>query len=164
VNLFPHLDERWSTEKLARVLKLTGRRINQLVQDQVLPAPDHGGKHDPELAIPAYLDFALRRVELSSVKELHVRNLELDAQRKELELRQQAGELVDAMGVRLEAAKTGQRVRDTLLNIPSRISALLAAESAQDKVFAILKQEIDQALEGISTNGGGKHTAREKKT
>ena len=40
--------------------------------------------------------------------------------------------------------------RDSLLNIPDRIAAVLAAEADQEKIHALLSSEIRQALEDLT--------------
>lgn len=71
------------------------------------------------------------------------------AEREEIRNRKQKGELVDAKAVASEWFKVARQTRDAMLNIPARISAQLAAEKKQEKCFAILQKEIQQALEGL---------------
>ena len=48
------------------------------------------------------------------------------------------------------AVKTGRAVRDAMLNVPSRVAAIVAAEQNVDKVTSILSKEIHSALEALS--------------
>ena len=50
--------------------------------------------------------------------------------------------------------KVGRRVRDGILNVPPRISGILAAESDQAVVFRLRTQEIVQAMEGLAGGAG----------
>jgi hypothetical protein len=68
---------------------------------------------------------------------------------KKLEYEERVGKLVDAKKVQEIAFDTARRARDSLLNIPDRLSAILAAESDETKVRSILNQEIRQALEEL---------------
>lgn len=52
------------------------------------------------------------------------------------------------------AFEVGRRVRDALMVIPNRLSALLAAEQDRHKVHEMLEKEIRQALEYLSSGSG----------
>lgn len=69
---------------------------------------------------------------------------------KELELQKKRGELISASEVQKAAFDKARLVRDAILNVPSRISAILAAESNQIKVEALLMAELKKALEELS--------------
>jgi phage terminase Nu1 subunit (DNA packaging protein) len=79
-----------------------------------------------------------------------VRSAKADAELKELELLERKGELISASEVKSAAFESGRRVRDAIGNVPSRISALLAAENDPMKVKELLTNELRQALEGLS--------------
>lgn len=80
------------------------------------------------------------------------------AKQAELNYKKQEGILVDAGEVKQAAFQTARQVRDGLLNIPNRISDLLAGEiNASGKidktrVHDILGKELRQALENLSNN------------
>lgn len=67
-----------------------------------------------------------------------------------LQIDKETGKLVEAEKVKKAAFDQARMVRDTLLNIPERIGAILAAESDQGKIVSLLTAEIRQALEGLS--------------
>ena len=71
------------------------------------------------------------------------------AKQMELEYRKSIGELVEVSKVEKEAFRIGRVVRDSLMNVPARVSGQLAAESNQFKIHQILEKEIRQALEGL---------------
>lgn len=73
-----------------------------------------------------------------------------EAEMAELKLAEQQGLLirVDAVKAALAAAFTS--TRDNLLQIPSRLSAILAAETDAAKVHELLQAELYRALEGMS--------------
>jgi phage terminase Nu1 subunit (DNA packaging protein) len=73
---------------------------------------------------------------------------------KKLEYEERIGKLVDAKKVQEIAFDTARRVRDSLLNIPDRLSALLAAEPNEIKVRELLTKEIRQALSELVDNNG----------
>jgi hypothetical protein len=58
--------------------------------------------------------------------------------------------------------QTGRRIREGLLNLPDRLSDILAAERDQAKIHAIISKEIRQILEAL-TDGhdhDAKHTTQ----
>ena len=79
-----------------------------------------------------------------------VRAATADAERKEIELAQLRGELVSTEEIKREAFNIARETRDAIENIPSRISAILAAESNEHQVKETLKNELRQALAGLS--------------
>lgn len=64
----------------------------------------------------------------------------------ELEYRKSLGELVEKKTVREEAFALARTVRDAVLNVPSRVGGILAAESDRRRVEEILGLELRQAL------------------
>jgi hypothetical protein len=60
--------------------------------------------------------------------------------------------------LRLEVEKMtfelNRQTRDAMANIPARISGILAATTDQAKVFRLLNEEIQQAMEGLAGGSG----------
>lgn len=67
-----------------------------------------------------------------------------------LEYEERVGTLVNADEVRAEAFKLARSVRDSLLNIPDRLAAVLAGESDARHIHMLLTDEIRKALEGLT--------------
>lgn len=63
---------------------------------------------------------------------------------------EKAGKLVKVDDVSREAFEIARTVRNSVLNIPNRLSALLANESDPNRVFEILTKELNHALEDLS--------------
>lgn len=85
-----------------------------------------------------------------SYNEAERRNKLAKAIQEELKLQQIQGTLVLRSAVEREVFDAVRRSRDAIQNIPARISGILAAEQEQAKIFIILTQEIQQALEGLA--------------
>ena len=68
----------------------------------------------------------------------------------EIKARAEAGKYVDADEVKVAAFNRARVVRDSLLNIPERLAAVLAAEEDASRVHALLHAEIRSALEDLS--------------
>ncbi len=68
----------------------------------------------------------------------------------EIKARVEAGKYVDADEGKVAAFNRARVVRDSLLNIPERLAAVLAAEEDASRVHALLHAEIRSALEDLS--------------
>lgn len=68
----------------------------------------------------------------------------------EVEAKVKTGQYLDAQMVEKEAFQTARTVRDSLQNIPDRVSSLLASLSNSNEIYDILTQEIRTALETLS--------------
>jgi hypothetical protein len=72
------------------------------------------------------------------------------AKLSELEFKQRSGKLVDKAELKMKLAKVHMGVRDALRTIPDRVAPIVAAETDQAAIHALLLKEIGQALEGLS--------------
>ncbi len=86
-----------------------------------------------------------------------------EAERAELSLAHERGELIAVAAVQSVLASTLSATRDGLLQIPSRLAAVVAAEGDAAKVHELLRAEIEQALQQLAaapdrlTTGGAVH-------
>ena len=62
----------------------------------------------------------------------------------------EAGKYVDADDVKVAAFNKARVVRDSLLNIPERLAAVLAAEGDERRVHQIMVAEIRAACEELT--------------
>lgn len=93
------------------------------------------------------------------------------AEQQELKLAKIKGTLVSREAAEREAFMMGRRVRDSLENLPARLSGLFAAESDQGRIFVLFSQEIQQCLESLTTapdqtepdSGGSVRNSRAKR-
>jgi len=72
---------------------------------------------------------------------------------KELDLAEKSGKLINSEKVRECAFDAARQVRDSMLNIPDRVSAILSSERDEIKVREILTREIREALKELVNNG-----------
>lgn len=68
------------------------------------------------------------------------------AQLKEIEFAVETGALVDKAEFDREIFKTYRALRDKLLNVPDRVSAILAAETDPERVRSIIAREFERIL------------------
>lgn len=67
----------------------------------------------------------------------------------ELEYKERSGELISAQDVKELMFSTARLTRDSILNIPNRLSALLANQN-HDKIHEMLTHELRQSLENLA--------------
>lgn len=77
----------------------------------------------------------------------HARKTEFEARLRELDYKTKVGELCENKKVEKEAFRIGRQLRDALLRIPERESALLAAESNEHTIKERLIKELTSAME-----------------
>lgn len=113
-------------------------------------SPDRGGRGG---APP--IDDALRRQQnqaaaIPSFAQSRAVREAFAAKLTKLEFDQRSGKLVDKSELKMRLAKLHMAVRDNLRTIPDRVAPIVAAETDQAKIHAMLLKEIGQALEGLS--------------
>lgn len=142
--------ERWTATELGEALCLSTQRINQLVKEGVLPAAIDG-RYTPRDAVAAYVRHLRQREAGKSQTSETVTKMQLENQMRRIKLQRIAGELVPVERVQKDWFEAGRRVRDGLLNLPSRSSGVFAAESDQNKIFDLFTKEIHQILTELSS-------------
>jgi phage terminase Nu1 subunit (DNA packaging protein) len=134
---------------LAYILDLSETRVTQLVSSGVLPKPAARGQYDLVACVRAYLkhsrsntrgNLAMERTRLTAAK----------ADREELNLRVRSGELLELAVLEKTMFEKGRQIRDALQSLADRLAGILAPETDQAKVHAILTKEVHQALEGLT--------------
>jgi len=141
---------RWTATELAEALCLSTQRTNQLVKEGVLPAP-LDGLYLPREAVRSYVQHLRKREAGPSAAGEALKKMQLENAVRTIRLQKIAGELVPVDRVRKDWFEAGRRVRDGLLNLPSRLSGVFAAESDQDKIFNLFTKEVHQVLTELST-------------
>lgn len=112
--------------------------LNQ-AQQRHTPAPAAVVRQEPRQDGPRVPSLAENR----NIREYY------SARIAKLDYEQRASKLVSKDELKLKLAKLHLAVRDNLRTIPDRIAPVLAAETDQAKVHAMLLKEIGQALEGL---------------
>jgi hypothetical protein len=68
----------------------------------------------------------------------------------EIEYREKTKAVSPVAGVKKNAYESGKIIKNALMNIPDRTSAMLAAETQERKIHAMLTKEINKVLEVIN--------------
>ena len=82
--------------------------------------------------------------------DVRVRSEEVKLKKQQIELAKMRGELVDRAQVYKQLYEFGQRMRETLLNVPGRCVDQVLAASSRNEALSILDGEMRVALAGLA--------------
>lgn len=139
----------WSSAELAEVFGISPQRLGVLCKTGVLPLPTNG-LHDPKAVVTAYVRHLKQRDENRSKDGEAVRKIQLENEIRTIKLQRIAGELVPVDRVQADWFEATRQVRDGLLNLPSRLSGVFAAESSQEKIFEAFTKEVHAVLTNLA--------------
>ena len=145
---------RWSNAELAEVFGITAQRLGMLYKQGIIPLPENG-LHDPKAAVAAYVRHLKKKDEGSSKTGEEVKKIQLENEMLSIRLQKIAGDLVPVDRVQKDWFESTRRVRDGLMNLPSRLSGVFAAESNQEKIFDSFTKEIHEVLSELSSRQFG---------
>lgn len=144
---FSHKVGNWITiSECAKAYEVSDQTIRDWIADKIVHKPIHGQLNFSQIIKEVYLHQRML-IEGKAAGSAGGRYQEAKAAMAELELRERTGDLVNADEVRKAVFELARSCRDALENIPSRVSAIIAAESDQNKVKETLTREIWQALQ-----------------
>jgi len=133
---------------IGQLLKLTDRRIQQLVKENVLPRPVKG-LYEPVACIHAYIDYLRKKVagagEVSLTDE-RTRLTKCQADLAEMALAKARGQLIPAERARMAWGSVIQAVRQKLLSLPVRLAPRLASTRSIPIAKEILEESIREVL------------------
>lgn len=139
---------------LVKAFHLKERQIRYLILDRVLPkAVDSQGRqplYDYWLMHHAFIDYMSGKGGLSSIAKKKEEHLEKRIRKLDMDDAIAKGVLVEKKEVEKQAFDSARKVRDAMLNIPDRISSILATEKKETKVRKLLIAEIKNALVDIN--------------
>lgn len=138
---------------LAKAFHRTDRRIRQLVKENILPRAAKKGLYDywdSHHAFVKYLDKLISGSGKLSLTEERTRLTKAQADKVEYEIKILHREYVKGAEVKDTAFNTARKVRDALLNIPDRTSAIYASEKDEHKIHTMQMKEITQVLKELS--------------
>ena len=114
-------------------------------------APDRGGRGGAPAIDQALVQQQNQAAAIPSFAQSRAVREAFAAKLTKLEFDQRSGKLVDKNELRMRLAKLHMGVRDALRTIPDRVAPIVAAETDQAKIHAMLLKEIGQALEGLGS-------------
>lgn len=117
-------------------------------------APDRGGRDGGPAIDQALLQQQNRAAAIPSFAQSRAIREAYAARLTRLEYDQRSAKLVDKNELKMRLAKLHMALRDSLRTIPDRVAPIVAAETDQAKIHAMLLKEIGQALENLSNAVG----------
>lgn len=114
-------------------------------------APDRGGRGGAPAIDQALVQQQNQAAAIPSFAQSRAIREAYAARLTRLEYDQRSGRLVDKAELKMKLAKLHMAVRDSLRTIPDRVAPIVAAETDQAKIHAMLLKEIGQALEGLGS-------------
>ena len=117
-------------------------------------APDRGGRGGAPAIDQALQQQQNQAAAIPSFAQSRAIREAYAARLTRLEYDQRSGKLVDKNELKMRLAKLHMALRDSLRTIPDRVAPIVAAETDQAKIHAMLLKEIGQALESLSNAVG----------
>jgi hypothetical protein len=120
--------------------------LEPLVAEFVIPI----SKPKPETQEPRLPDENTEIAPMATIAQSRQISEAYSAKLKKLEYEEKSGRLIDIEKVKAQAFKSARSIRDSLMNIPDRCAAELAAEMDTPRVHARLSREIREILETLA--------------
>lgn len=150
-----------SVGDIATILNISIRRVNQLVQETVIP-PARGRKYDLIETVKSYVSWLQSKTvgqknnsidaDLAEEKKRLTR---AQADKAELEVAVLEGKLVQLADVEREYTDLVLKCRSRLLEMPGRLSHELSCMSDPVRIQEKLKSVINEALNELEREEGG---------
>ena len=145
------MSEIVNVRKLAEVLNLSERRIQQLVKKDIIPTPEKG-KYLLIESIKAYINY-LQNLSNSRIEEIHLQKLRLltaQAEKTEIEVEEYKKNLIPADQIALEWTNLITAFRAKILSLPHKIAPQVIAITEFKEAEAIIKEYVYEALIELS--------------
>ena len=164
------MPQTYPVSAIAALLKLSERRIQQLVKDGILPRPIKS-QYDPIACVHSYIDYLKKLItgsgELSLTDE-RTRLTKYQADLAELELKKAQGVLINTRHAMQLWGEVVTSSRQRLLGLPTRLAPVLATCQTIPEVkakldlviYEILNEFTNPDLQGVSEGieRGDSHT------
>lgn len=134
-----------SASDLAKALKLTVRRVNQLAKQTVLRRQADGKFHLPD-SVEAYYVFKLKSDDDLDYNREHALLEKAKRETAEIELEQLKGRLLYASDVEQAMATMILTAKSRLLSIPTKCASKAVGQKDLSAIVEIIRSEIYEAL------------------
>jgi hypothetical protein len=131
-----------TAKQLAAVLGIGERRVSELTRVRTFKRP-----YELLACVRSYVDFL--RQDQGSLKTERTRVTKLKGDLLDLEYKQRRGELIPKAVIDTVWWDGNRRIRDNVMNVPARLSGLMAAEASQERCYMLMETELRQCLERI---------------
>ena len=148
----------FNIEAIAKLLKLSERRIQQLAKDNIIPKAERG-KYDLVSSVHGYIDFLKAKAGGDFTAEEVLKNknklLKAKAEIAEIEKMKATGELIPKEEVKRTWLELVQKVKQKLLSIPNKVAPVVVTVKSINEIKLILQDKIYEALYEISSDERG---------
>ncbi len=150
----------YPVKTIAKLLRLTERRVQQLSKEGVIPKAERG-RYELAPAVQGYIAYLQDRLAPREGADdpdridYHVekaRKTKAEADMAEMQAAKMRGDLVDALEMKDALELVMSEVKTKLLNnAPTRIAARTKTEKKEARIKTIAKEEISDALQGLAS-------------
>jgi len=146
------MPQSYPVSAIAALLKLSERRVQQLVKEDVLPRPIKG-VYEPIGCVHGYIEYLKRLIagggELSLTDE-RTRLTKFQADLAELQYKKANGELIDS---KLASSVWGEivaAIRQKLLGLPTRLAPILSTSQSIPEFRDVLEKAVYEVLNELT--------------
>ena len=145
----------FNIEAIAKLLKLSERRVQQLAKDNIIPKAERG-KYDLVSSVHGYIDFLKAKAGGDFTAEEVLKNknklLKAKAELAEIEKMKATGELIPKEEVKRTWLELVQKVKQKLLSIPNKVAPVVVTVKSINEIKLILQDKIYEALYEITSD------------
>ena len=142
----------FNIEAIAKLLKLSERRVQQLAKDNIIPKAERG-KYDLVSSVHGYIDFLKAKAggDFTAEEVLKNKNKLLKA-KAEIEKQRATGELIPKEEVKRTWLELVHKIKQKLLSIPNKVAPVVATVKNISEIKLILQDKLYEALYEITSD------------
>ena len=145
----------FNIQAIAKLLKLSERRIQQLAKEGVIPKAERG-KYDLIGSVQGYIDYLKAKAggEFTAEEVLKNKNklLKAKAELAEIDKMKASGELIPKGEVKKSWLELVHKLKQKLLSIPNKVAPVVVTVKSINEIKLILQDKIYEALYEISSD------------
>ena len=140
---------------IAKLLRLTERRVQQLAKDDIIPKGERG-KYDLIGSVHGYIDFLKAKAGGDFTAEEVLKNknklLKAKAEIAEIEKMKATGELIPKEEVKRTWLELVHKIKQKLLSMPNKVAPVVATVKNISEIKLILQDKLYEALYEITSD------------
>ena len=145
----------FNIEAIAKLLKLSERRVQQLAKDNIIPKAERG-KYDLVSSVHGYVDFLTAKAGGDFTAEEVLKNknklLKAKAEIAEIEKKKATGELIPKEEVKRTWLELVHKIKQKLLSIPNKVAPVVVTVKNISEIKLILQDKLYEALYEITSD------------
>ena len=148
----------FNIQAIAKLLKLSERRIQQLAKEGIIPKAERG-KYDIVNSVHGYIDYLKAKAggEFTAEEVLKNKNklLKAKAELAEIDKMNASGELIPKGEVKKTWLELVHKLKQKLLSIPNKVAPVVVTIKSINEIKLIIQDKIYEALYEISSDERG---------